>query len=250
MNRWAAIFLLRWSLAAPLLAQTQSPELSASRLDLLDQRGYFTPAFKTSVHDLVQARQALARAQANEIRFREDIPHLQEQSAAAAQETARLRAELALFAHPEDSDFAALQAAMKNASTAPQDCLALAQAFVWSYPNDPRQAEALSDLQQIQGQMAKEKKNVLDAAAGRLAAHEAIVRRGRAGELSLKEWQDFLRDMSQEELLNYLGPPQVRDPAYWLYSGSWTWDPVTRKRAGLQISFNGTRVLSVAEKSP
>jgi hypothetical protein len=68
--------------------------------------------------------------------------------------------------------------------------------------------------------------------------------------LSLGEWQVFLAQMSQEELLHYLGSPQERTPDTWTYRGDWTWNPATRARAGMLITFNGTRVLRVSAIAP
>ena len=231
-------------------ALADGPEISVTRLDLLDEYGYFTPAFKDAVHDFVDARQALNRARANTMRFRGDIPNLQKQSTEASAETVRLRAELALYQHPEDSDFDALDAAMKNPAVSPTDRLAMAQAFVWSYPTDPHLADAAADLKKIQDQMTAERKGAADTAAAQVVARESLIQRAQTGDLSLAEWQEFLHDMSQEDLLTNLGQPQKRETDYWIYAGNRTTDPETKKRTGIQINFNGTRVLSVAPASP
>ncbi len=237
--------LLGAGLLTPALVRADGPKLSADRLDLLDERGYFTPEFKASVHDLVEARQEVELAKQEEVKLRAQLPDLQNQNAAAQAETARLQKELDVYAHPEDADFDALQNGMKNSAMAPEERLALAQAFVWSYPTDPHQAEAEQDLQQIQKQIANRTQAEKDADAARIAAHAKLVQRAEARDLSLSEWQDFLRDMSQEEIVTYLGHAQSGGEDYWIYDGDLTTDPLTQARVGLQIHFNGTRVISV-----
>ena len=133
-----------------VLRAADGPQLSAARLDQLDQRGYFTPKFKAAVHDLVDAQQASAQAQEQEKKLAVTLPGVRQQAADIQAQVAALHKELALYEHPEDSDYDALQAAMKNPATSPDERLKLAQAFVWSYPADPRQAEAEQDLRQVQ----------------------------------------------------------------------------------------------------
>lgn len=238
------VFIPLFLLGAGALRADPTP-LSVQRLEELDQRGYFPPAFKEAVYKLVESHQALKQARRDEKQLGVRLPVLQKQCDEATARAAELRKELALYTHPEDADFEALRAAMKNPAASPEQRLTLAQAFVWSYPSDPRQTEAVGYLQQIQKRLGDERQAVKDAAAARTAARAALVQRAESKNLSLKEWQDFLRDMSQEELLGYLGHPQTETSDYWIYSGAWTWDPKTKNRAGLRINFNGTRVLSV-----
>lgn len=242
--RFAFIALLLWG-GGCALSSADIYELSSQRLNVLDQRGYFPPALKSATQSLVAARQEVARARQEKKKFTAELPELRRQSNEAISQTARLRKELELYTHPEEADFDALQSAMKNPSVAPEQRLGLAQAFVWSYPTDPHQTEAEQDLLEVEKQIAAQRQVVRDDAAARTAAHARLLQRVQARELSLKEWQDFLQDMSQEQLLNYLGRPQTEEVDYWIYSGSWTTNPVTQKRAGLRINFNGTRVQSV-----
>jgi hypothetical protein len=242
--RFVATVALLWGAGSPLLpAEIYQP--SAQRLNAFDQRGYFPPALKSAIHDLVNAREAVARAKADQEKFAAALPDLRTQSNEAISQTARLRKELELYTHPEEADFDALQSAMKNPSASSEQRLELAQAFVWSYPTDPHQTEAGEDLRQVQRQIAAQRQAVRDDAMARAAARAKLVQRAEARELSLSEWQDFLRDMSQEELLTYLGRPQTQQADYWIYRGSWTLDPRAQKRVGLRINFNGTRVQSV-----
>jgi hypothetical protein len=234
---------------APVSARADAA-LSAAKLDLLDDRGYFTPAFKAAVHDLVDARQAVAQDREDEAKAGEKLPGLKEQVAAAQLRVADLRRELALYQHPEDADFEALQAEMKDAAAQATEQLALAQAFVWSYPNDPRQAEAEQDLRQVQAKISAQQESVREAEAARQAAQARLVERAKARQLSLAEWQSFLLDKSQEELLGYLGRPQGEGDGYWIYSGTFIVNPVTNVRTGLLVNFNGTRVVGVAAAPP
>jgi len=239
----AALMLLAAGPSA--LLHAEGPQLSADRLDLLDERGYFTPDFKAAVHDLVNARQEVVKSKMDEKNIRATLPDLRKQSADAQAEVARLQKELDLYAHPEDADYDALQRAMKDDAMSPAQRLALAQAFVWSYPTDPHQADAEQDLRQIQKQLADQQQAQKDADAARVAARAKLVQRAAAKDLSLAEWQGFLQDMSQQELLNYLGHPEQQTDDYWIYTGDWTSDPVTKAKVGLRVHFNGTRVISV-----
>jgi hypothetical protein len=246
----AASLLLRLVPALiPLLdahALADSPHLSADRLNMLDQHGYFTPAFKSAVHDLVNAREAVVQAHADEAKAKASLPDLQAQSAAATAQVASLRQKLDLYAHPENADLQTLENAMKNPAAKPEDQLVLAQAFVWSYPTDPHQAEAVRDLQQIQKQLADQRQAEKATAAEKVAARARLLQRAKAKDLSLAEWQDFLLDRSQEELLSDFGRPQTQENDYWIYSGAWTSDPSTKEKVGLLITFNGNRVIRVS----
>jgi hypothetical protein len=237
-------------LFAPSLLRAQTLDPSIDRLNMLDQRGYFTPGFKKAVHDLVNTKHALAQSRADIKKWNEELPALQKQSADAVAQVARLRAELAIYLHPENADFDALQHAMKDAQVAPKDRLAMAQAFIWSYPTDPRQTEAEADLQQTVHSIANQQAAASAAAAAQLAARNNLIQRAQSRSLSLAEWRSFLLDMSQEDLLKYLGRPQTTEADYWIYSGNFTTPPGTRKLAGLRIDFNGTRVLSVTPLIP
>src|SRR5476649_186658 len=88
-----------------LPGHAQSSQLSPERLDVLDQRGYFTPDFKAAVHDLVNARHALESANAEQAKLTRDLPDLQSQATEAEAKTVALRQELAKYQHPEETDF-------------------------------------------------------------------------------------------------------------------------------------------------
>src|SRR5450631_3440890 len=126
---------------APVAGHADS-KLSPERLDALDQRGYFTPAFKTVVHDLIDTRHELHQVTAEKTKLDEDMPNLQRQAAEAEAQAVALRQELAKYDHPEENDFDVVQARMNDASAKPEDQLTLAQAYVWTYPSSPHQAEA------------------------------------------------------------------------------------------------------------
>jgi hypothetical protein len=237
-------------LLGSICPRADEPTLSPPRLDRLDQQGYFTPAFKTAVRELVQMRQAIAQSRLDEKKLTASLPDLQRQCDQELAEAARLRQELQLYTHPEVADFAALQAALKNPSTPVERRIALAQAFVWSYPNDPHLAAAEEELVKIQKEQAAQRQIINNTAAAQSALALELMRRAKARELSLREWQDFLRDKSQEELLALLGRPQIQGADYWIYSGTWTWNPATKSRSGLRVDFNGTRVLNIVPVSP
>lgn len=225
-------------------------QLSAERLDVLDKWGCFTPGFKVAVHDLVDAKQAAVTAKKDEAELGRKLPDLQKQAADAEAKTAALQKELADYEHTDDSDFDELQKKMNEAGAKPEDQRVLAQAYVWAYPLSPHQAEALNDLQQVEKTIADQAQAQKDAETARVAARANLIARAQAKQLSLAEWRDFLRDMSQEDVLKYLGRPQSANGDYWVYPGEWTEDPLTNQKVGLQINFNAARVISVAESVP
>jgi hypothetical protein len=252
MNRRIASFALVAGWAALGLtcppARADSGQLSPERLDKLDQLGYFTPAFKAAVHDLVESKQALAQAQRDQARFTADLPDLQKQATDAQAQMSALRQELARYDHPEENDFAALQQRMNDPAAKPEDQVILAQAYVWTYPASPHQTDAQQYLQQLQKKMADDRQAAQEAEAARVAARASLVKRAQARQLSLPEWRDFLRGMSQDDLVNFLGPPTAQTDGYWIYGGAWIVDPVTRKKVGMEMNFDAGRVLTVDEK--
>ena len=225
----------------------EGSQLSPERLDFFDKRGYFTPAFKTAVHELVDTRQAVAQATQDEKKLKDELPGLQKQGDGAREKVASLQQELAQYEHPEDKDFTILQAKMNDATAKPQEQILLAQAYVWAYPTSPHQADAQQYLQQMQKKLADQQQAEKEAEAAREAAHAKLVQRAQAKDLTLAEWKDFLRDVSQEDVLKYLGPPSFHGDGYWTYSGAWTTNPMTGEKVGLRIDFNGSRVLSVVQ---
>ena len=227
-------------------ATASNSQLSIEKLKVLDKRGYFTPGFKTVVHDLVDALKAEKDAQNEEKKLTLQLPDMQKQAAAAQAKTTAMREDLAKFEHPEETDFVALQARMKETAAPLEEQRALAQAYVWAYPTSAHFAEAQQDLQDVQKKIANETQAEKDAEAARVAARAKLIQRAQAHDLSLAEWRDFLRDMSQDDLLKYLGRPASGTADYWTYTGAFVNDPITQKKVGLQVNFNGTRVLSVS----
>ncbi|MCE0497824.1 MAG: hypothetical protein LV481_07765 [Methylacidiphilales bacterium] len=229
-----------------LPAHAYDPQLSSERLDLLDERGYFTPGFKAAAYDYIDTKKALEKAGDDEKKISDQLPVLLKQSAAAQAQTDALLKELAKYQHPDVDDFAELQVCMKDPSAKPEDQLALAQAFVWAYPSNPHADEARRDLEDIQKKLADKQQAEKDAQAAQEAAQAKLLQRVQARNLSLNEWKEFLRDKSQLDLLKYLGRPDAAHIDYWVYNTAFTIDPNTGQKVGLQISFNGTRVNSVA----
>ena len=242
-------FLLAGFSAVKAATEPSLP-ISAARIDLLDQRGYFTPRCKQALVDLVEAQEALLKSRSESARTAAYLPSLQTEERQTSAQVEDLKKELALYQHPEDDDFAALQSAAQDQASSLEKKLDLAQAFIWSYPQDPRQAEAVQDLQRWQKELADRQQAASASIAKQTAIRQQLLRRVKAHDLSLGEWQTFLGDMSQEELLANLGPPQTRQADSWIYSGNWTWDASTGLRAGLLVHFNGTRVSGVSALAP
>jgi hypothetical protein len=250
MNRWLDLFL---SAGAATLCLATFPghadgQLSADRLDALDERGYFAPAFKAAVHDLVDTQHELRQLTDEKAKLNKQLPDLQRQAAEAEAQAVALRQELAKYEHPEENDFTALEGRMNDSSAKPEEQIALAQAYVWTYPASPHEAEAQRYLQQVQKEMADRTQAEKDAEAARVAAHARLVQRAQARDLSLGEWRDFLRGMSQDDLVKVIGRPTSQLGDYWIYSGDWTTNATTHQKVGLQINFDAGRVLSVDEK--
>jgi exonuclease VII large subunit len=229
---------------------SESSQLSPERLDVVDQLGYFTPGFKQAVHDYIFTKQSLAKANAEQAKLAHDLPDLQKQAEEAQAKTTALRQELAKYEHPEETDFTALQSRMNAADAKPEDLLAPAQAYVWTYPASLHEGDAQLYLQQIQKKLADQRQAEKDAEAAREAAHAKLVQRAEAKDLSVSEWRDFLRGMSQSDLVKLFGRPTSESDDYWTYSGEWITDPTTHKKVGIQINFNAGRVFNVDEIPP
>jgi hypothetical protein len=204
------------------------------------------------VHELVDSKHALEQARAEQTMLSLDLPDLQKQATETEAKTVALRQQLAKYDHPEENDFVALQKQMNDSGAKLEDQIALAQAYVWTYPASPHESDAQQYLQQVQKQKADLRQAEKDAEAAREAAHAKLVQRAQAHDLNLNEWRDFLRDMSQDDLVKLLGPPTSTSEAgnYWIYSGGWILDPTTHQKVGMEINFNGGRELNLDEKPP
>jgi uncharacterized protein Usg len=227
-------------------AGTLSPEL----LDQYDRRGYFTPNFKAAIKDVVQAREALDQALAEQKKFEKDLPALQKEAADAQAKTVALQQQLAVYDHPDENDFNALQTLTHDSAAKPADVIALAQAYVWTYPASPHEPVALEFLNTWQKKLADQQQSEKDADAARVAAHAALIRRAQAHDLSLVEWRDLLRGLSQDDLVKLFGQPTSKQDDYWYYDGQWVINPSNSQKQGLQINFNAGRVLSVDARPP
>jgi hypothetical protein len=251
MKRRVALFL-----AASAFGMASTPgfaddkQLSPERLDMVDEMGYFTPGFKQAVHDFIFTKQSLEKTNADQASLSRQLPDLQKQAAEAQAQAVALRQELDRYEHPDETDFSILQSRMKDPTVRPEDQTALAQAYVWTYPASPHEAEAQLYLQQLREQKDAQDQARKDAEAARAAAHDALVKRALARDLSLVEWRDFLSGMSQDDLVKLIGRPTSQSDDYWIYDGAWIEDKTTQQRVGLQINFNAGRVLTVDEKPP
>ena len=222
-------------------------QLSAKNLDVVDQWGWFTPGFKSAVHELVDTKQATAAIQLENQDLDATLPVLQKQAADAQAQVATLKLQLEKYNHTDESDFDQLKKMTGDVNVKSDDVRITAQTYIWAYPASPHQAEAQQILQTIQTKMADQTQAEKDAEAARVAAHALLVQRAQARQLSLSEWRDFLRDMSEDDVLKYMGHPTYRNTDYWTYSGEWTEDPETHQKIGLQINFNAARVNSVSQ---
>jgi hypothetical protein len=251
MNRAFFILLLA---GVTCLCVTATPvradaRLSPDRIDALDERGYFTPGFKAAVHDLVDAKDELAQVTADKDKLTAALPALEKKAAQAEAEAVALRQELAKYDHPEEIDFDALEARMKDPSAKLGEQIALAQAYLWTYPTSAHLSEVQQDLEQAQKTLADQAETEKQSEASRAAARAALVQRAQAHDLSLAEWRSFLIDMSQDDLVKVIGRPTTQtDDGYWIYTGDWATNPATHQKSGLQLGFNGTRVLTVDAK--
>jgi hypothetical protein len=225
-------------------------QLSPDLIDEYDHRGYFTPNFKTAIHNLVEAHEALDKAKVEQAKFEHDLPALQQEAAEAQAKTVALQQQLAIYDHPDENDFTALQTKVHDPASAPGDIIALAQAYVWTYPSGPHEADAQQILSIWQKKLADQEQAEKDAEAARDAAHADLLRRGQAHELTLSEWRDLLRGMSQSDLVRLFGQPTGKQDDYWFYEGTWVVNPGNSPKAGLQINFDAGRVLNVDAKPP
>jgi chromosome segregation ATPase len=251
MNRFVALSVMAGLATLGLTpAQGQTKQLSPERLDMLDQLGYFTPGFKAAVHDLVNSKRALEQAKAEKTKLTKDLPDLEKQAAETEAKAIALRQELAKYEHPEETDFVALQKRMNDTSVKPDEQIALAQAYVWTYPASPHESEAEQYLQQLHKKLAEQQQAETDAEVARADARTKLIQRAQTRDLSLGEWRDFLRDMSQDDLVKLLGRPTSENDNYWTYVGDWIIDPTTKQKVGMEINFNAGRVINVDEKPP
>jgi hypothetical protein len=233
-------------LLAGAMAGRADNGLTQTQIETLEKRGWITPGFEAASRDLLQARDDARTAQADEASLSAALPALREKVSAEDQKVAALRAELARYDHPDETDFAALQAAMQDAGAPTQDQMARAQAYVWTYPASAHAADAEHDLQQLEKKIADQTQAAQNAAAAQEAAQLKLLQRVKAHALSLGEWRSFLQDKSGDEVQRYLGAPTSQSADYWTYAGDWTVDPSSNLKSGLQITFNGGRVQNVA----
>jgi Ca2+-binding RTX toxin-like protein len=220
--------------------------LTSTQIATMERRGWITPDFEAASRELIDARAAAQKAQDDQANLEAAMPDLENKVAAEDKKVAALQAELARYDHPDEADFTVLQAALKNGSMPTQDQMALAQAFVWTYPGSAHAGDAESDLQQLQKKIADQAQAAQDAAAAQEAAQLKLLQGVKAHDLSLAEWRAFLQDKSRDEVAQYLGAPTSQNDDYWTYAGAWTVDPSTNLKAGLQLTFNGGRVQNVA----
>jgi hypothetical protein len=241
------LLLLAGLLLAPLVSRGDDHNLlTQSQIETMERKGWITPQFESAARELIDAKETLKTADGDRTRLETTLPALEKKATAEDAKVAALKDELAHYDHPDETDFAALQSSLKNPSAKPEDQMALAQAYVWTYPGTTHAGEAEQDLQQLQKKIADQVQAAKEADAAQTTAQLKLLQRVKAHSLNLGEWRAFLQDKSQDAVEQYLGAPAARTDDYWTYSGAWTIDPTTNQKAGLQLTFNGGRVLSVA----
>jgi len=224
--------------------------LTPAQVEAMRERGWITPEFEANARQLVEARETMQKAKDDQARLESQLPALQTRAEESNQRTIALKAELARVSHPDETDFEALQQTMKNPAAKPEDQMAAAQAYVWTYPGGAHTAEAQDFLRQVQKKIADQVQAQKDADAAATTAHLKLLARVKAHNLSLGEWRAFLQDKSKAEVQQYLGAPSWQDDEHWVYNGNWTIDPTSNLKSGIQITYNGGRVQNVAPLPP
>jgi hypothetical protein len=218
---------------------------TAKRLNQLDKLGAFPPEFKKVAHDYVDVIQAINDTNEEEKKLLAQVPGLEQQAAGVQAKVDALHVVLADYDHTDESDFVLLQNKMNDAAAKTKDQLLLAQVFVWSYPASPHLPQAQAYLQQVQKLIADRLQAEKDAAAAIAAARAQLLQRVHDRALSLDEWKAFLNNLTQADVIKYLGSPPQQEGYYWTYPEPWALDPVTNQKTGLQLNFNGGRVINV-----
>jgi flagellar hook-length control protein FliK len=255
MNRMWIPSLVIWAgiAASPMSARADTSrveaQLSPDRLDLLDKRGYFTPAFKKAVHDLVDARKEVVDAKVEQKKLEDELPDLEKQVRDAEDKVKDARKQFDALNHVDETEFVELQKKMGDTTVTLEEQRILAQAYVWGYPTSPHQADAQKDLADVQKKIADAAQAAADAEAAKVAAHAKLVQRAIAKDLNIGEWRDLLLTMSKEDIAKFLGEPKAGDADNWSYSGGYTEDAITHQKVGLVVTFSGGRVINVTEAS-
>lgn len=224
--------------------------LTPAQIEAMRQKGWITPDFEKASRRLIDAELAAKQAQDDKARLDAQLPVMERKAVEEDGKAGKLKDEINRYAHPDETDFTALQATLKNASAKPEDQMALAQAYVWTYPGGAHTADADKDLQQLQRKIADQAQAAKEADAARTAAQLKLLARVKTHDLTLGEWRAFLQDKSKAEVVQYLGEASYQADDFWGYGGDWTVDPSTTMKAGLGVTFNGGRVQNVAPLPP
>ncbi len=224
-------------------------QLSADNLKDMEQWGLFTPGFQAAVHDFINTKQAIADTKKEEIQLKVKLPDLQKQIVDAQAKVDALKQQLVQYDHTDENDFVVLQKVMTDPGAKPGDQLLLAETYVWSYPLSPHQTAAQQYLQQLQKTLADQTQAQKDSEAAKVAARAKLLQRVQAKDLSLPEWRQFLYDLTEADVIKYLGQPDSQGE-YWSYPQNMTTDPVTHAKVGLGVYFSAGRVNSVVGVTP
>lgn len=220
-------------------------DYSPDQLNFMDDWGVFPVEFKGSMENLFETNKAIIQANEDEAKLKLKLPDYQKKAAAAQAKADEIRRELAEYQHTDETDFVELQKEMNDPNSKLEDLIKLAQEYVWAYSTSPHQAQAQQYLQQFQEKQANESQAEKDAEAARAAARAKLLERIKARDLSLEEWTNFLFNLSEVEVMSYIGPPDSTQDDYWLYTGDYTVSPKTQQKIGLRLNFNAGRVITV-----
>ena len=236
-------------LSVPAVAQVDlkvdSGQLSPEWFDYFNHHDYIPPDFKVAIHALVDNNAELASTQADNLRLQEALPEAKRKADEAEAKLAKLQAQLTIYSNLAESDFTELQKTVSDPKAKITDQYAVVQAYVWTYPSSPHLAAVQQALASIQKKLADETQAKKDKQAADLAAQQKLIQRAISHDLSLSEWQDFMRDRSQSELVTLIGRPSIDDGDDWIYRGDWATDPKGGPKIGLQVFFNAGRVQTV-----
>lgn len=225
-------------------------EQMAQRVNELDKIGYFPPSFKKAIHTLIDTQIATQKAQDEASTLSDKIPSLEKQVTDAQAQLDALQKKWDSLSTTQEVQFSQIKSKLNDPKTSADDLVPLLQAFIWSYPNSSHLPEIQASLAQANQKIAQESEADKQATIERIAARQKLLERVATKDLTLDEWQRFLDNMSQFELINYIGHPDEKGSDYWIYKGNWTVDPTTNLKSGLRIQFNGGRVLSVSPLLP
>jgi hypothetical protein len=174
-------------------------------------------------------------------------PELEKQQSAAEEQTAAIKKQLSDLDHADSAALITLQTQVADPNAKLPVKLAAAHQFIWSFPTSSLLPQANAILADLNKQDADEKQRLADDAKKKQERLDFLTKGAQEHNLLIEDWREFLRNMTQDEVLLYVGAPTKKSmDGNWFYAGSYTIDPATQQRSGLVIFFNGTRVDNVS----